>query len=85
MTITGKKYMAMVAALPCAKCGAMPVEVHHIRQFAWTAQRGDNFLTVPLCPTCHREIHNRNMMEGKYLAQTFERIVNQLASDRMPF
>jgi len=87
--ITGKQYMGMVASLRCIRCGGYPAEVHHIRQFAGMSQRGSDFLTIPLCSVCHRtgrdSIHQNTMMEGKYLAQTIEKIVNMLAADRMPF
>jgi len=89
MKITGKQYMGLVAALPCAKCCQHPVEVHHIKQFSGMSQRGSDFLTIPLCSVCHRtgrdSIHQNTMMEGKYLAQTIEKIVNMLAAYRMPF
>lgn len=48
------RYMGMVAKLPCACCGAYGVEVHHVREGQGMSQRASNFLTVPLCPDCHR-------------------------------
>ena len=48
------RYMGMVAKLPCACCGACGVEVHHVREGQGMSQRASNFLTVPLCPDCHR-------------------------------
>lgn len=49
-----KEYMGRVAQLPCVNCGTQPVEVHHIREGQGMAQRASNYLTVPLCPECHR-------------------------------
>lgn len=34
-----KDYMGLVASLPCACCGAEPVEVHHIRAGQGMGQR----------------------------------------------
>ena len=48
------RYMGMIAQLPCACCGAYGVEVHHVREGQGMSQRASNFLTVPLCPDCHR-------------------------------
>ena len=49
-----KAYMGRVAELPCANCGAEPVELHHVREGVGMAQRNSNFLVIPLCPSCHR-------------------------------
>jgi hypothetical protein len=46
--------MARVAALPCIMCGAIPVEVHHIREGQGAAQRAPDTLTVPLCHEHHQ-------------------------------
>lgn len=47
-------YLSMVADLPCALCGDVPVEVHHIRYGQGLSQRASHYLTIPLCPKCHR-------------------------------
>lgn len=57
MTSNGKRYMAMVAQLPCSLCGSHPVQVHHIRDGAGAGQKNADFLTVPLCPDCHQGTH----------------------------
>lgn len=52
--------MGRVAALPCAVCGDSPVQLHHVREGQGMAQRAQNWLVVPLCPSCHvgpRGIH----------------------------
>lgn len=47
-------HLSRVAALPCCLCGTEPCEVHHIREGQGMAQRASDFLTIPLCPDCHR-------------------------------
>lgn len=53
-TAAEKRHMDRVAALPCVLCGAMPVELHHIREGQGAAQRAQDTLVLPLCPGCHR-------------------------------
>lgn len=48
------RHMDRVAQLDCVLCGARPVEVHHLREGQGMSQRASNFLTIPLCPGCHR-------------------------------
>lgn len=81
-----KKHLNRVAQLPCAICGAQPVEVHHMREgdAAGASQRASDWLVIPLCPDCHRGrdgVHGNksrlrllNMTEHELLAQTLERI-----------
>lgn len=83
-TKTEQQYLDMVAQLGCAACG-MPAQIHHIRQFAWTAQRASDFLTVPLCDKHHAMTHENTIYEGKYLAQTIEAIFRTLVKERVPF
>lgn len=45
--------MGKVAELPCACCGAVGVQVHHIREGQGMGERASHWLTVPLCPDCH--------------------------------
>lgn len=52
-TASEREYMGRVAALGCLLCGE-PAEVHHVRQGQGMAQRASHWLTVPLCPACHR-------------------------------
>lgn len=78
--------MGRIAQLPCAVCGTDPVEVHHIRSgdAAGMGQRASNFLTIPLCPSCHRGprgVHGDKglLRAGKHtetslLADTIERL-----------
>lgn len=80
-----KIHMGRVAELPCACCGAMGVQVHHLREGQGMAQRASNFLTIPLCEPCHtgsRGVHgDKSMMrltkktELDMLADTIERLM----------
>lgn len=54
VTHVERKHMDRVAQLPCVVCGSLPVEVHHIRYSQGMSQRSSNWLTVALCPECHR-------------------------------
>ncbi len=54
-----KAYMGRVAELNCVLCELLhrpgtPAEVHHIREGQGGAQRAQDYLTIPLCPSCHR-------------------------------
>lgn len=59
-TVAEKSHMGRVASLSCVLCDALgypdvqPVEVHHVREGAGMGKRNSDFLTVPLCPSCHR-------------------------------
>lgn len=58
MSTTGeKRHMDRVARLPCAVCGAQPVEVHHALEGRTPGRRSGNYLTIPLCTDCHRGPH----------------------------
>ena len=51
--------MSRVAELGCILCAevgrpGVPAELHHIRAGQGAAQRAQDWLTVPLCPECHR-------------------------------
>ena len=55
-TIEEKRHMARVASLGCLLCdisgrGDQAAEVHHIGK---EGKRASHYLTVPLCPNCHR-------------------------------
>ena len=79
MTKTEREYVDKIKAMPCAICDAPgPSEAHEIEQGFW-------FLSIPLCPDCHRGgrkgIHGQRMMwnvmkqtETSALNQTLERI-----------
>lgn len=59
MTQKEEKHLERVAALGCVICreigvGYVPAEVHHIRTGQGMAQRAGHWLSLPLCPDCHR-------------------------------
>ena len=90
MTKAEKRHMDRVAQLPCALCGAMPVQVHHMREggAAGAGERVDAWLTIPLCPSCHtgpRGVHGDKTMlkirkanEHGLLAETLEKLYGGL-------
>lgn len=53
-TKTEKKYMDIVASLPCALTGERPVELHHVREGQGGGQRAGNYCVIPLSPDAHR-------------------------------
>lgn len=57
MTKAEKMHLDRIAGLPCACCGDSPVHVHHIREGQGMSQRASNWLTIPLCPSCHQGKH----------------------------
>ena len=60
--MSGKRHMGRVAQMQC-RIGLLlgedhgPVEVHHIREGQGMGQRASDYLTIPLCPECHRGQH----------------------------
>ena len=49
-----RKWLSIIAQLPCQVCGAEPAQIHHIRYGQGTSQRASHFLTVPICYDCHQ-------------------------------
>lgn len=84
MTKAEKRHLDRIAGLPCCLCGATPVHVHHIREGQGMGQRASNWLTIPLCPSCHqgpKGVHGdrsmlRVMRKGELdmLAETIEKL-----------
>jgi hypothetical protein len=59
VSAAGSRHMGRVAKLGCVICRLngfedTPPHVHHIREGQGTAQRADDFLTIPLCPEHHQ-------------------------------
>jgi hypothetical protein len=48
------RHLARVSELPCCTCGSMPVECHHIEGISTGKRDQGHYLTIPLCPDCHR-------------------------------
>lgn len=95
-TAAEKRHMAKVAELDCALCRAfnfpgVQAEVHHIRDGQGMSQRAKDYLTVPLCSSCHRGDHgihgDRKMLhiakvsELDLLADTIRRLTDGIGSD----
>ena len=78
VTALEKRYMAEVAKLNCACCGAYGVELHHIRETLGGAQRAGNFCVIPLCRACHGQdlgsqgVHGDKTMMRIYKTSEFE-------------
>lgn len=53
----GRRYMALVAALPCVICGYWPVEVHHVIHGRYSTRKSSDLQTIPLCHKHHAELH----------------------------
>jgi hypothetical protein len=51
MTAAEKRHLDAVSRLPCVVCGAIPVEIHHVRRYGETRKHNQ---AAPLCPSCHR-------------------------------
>lgn len=84
-----RRHKDRVARLGCILCqcldrGETPAQVHHIREGQGMSQRASDFLTIPLCPSCHQGpngIHgDRTLLkiarvdELDLLAMTIERL-----------
>lgn len=50
-------HMARVAKLPCVICSRKPVQVHHCIHDRFSQIRTRDEYTIPLCPSCHAELH----------------------------
>jgi hypothetical protein len=79
MDTAERTHVARVRAMDCACCEtAGPSEAHEIEQGAW-------FLSIPLCPTCHRgngglhgtkvHLRVRKVTELSMLNDTIRRLV----------
>lgn len=47
-------HLSRLAAMPCALCGAVPVEIHHLLEGRIKGRKSGHFTAIPLCPDCHR-------------------------------
>lgn len=83
-TLAERHHLERIASLPCSLCGSTPVHVHHIREGQGMAQRASNWLTIPLCQSCHqgpKGVHGDKTMlrimkmnEMDMLADTLEKL-----------
>ena len=54
-----RRYLDALAQLPCILGHILgedhgPVHIHHIREGQGMSQRADDYLAIPLCPSCHQ-------------------------------
>lgn len=68
MTKAAKAHMGKVAELGCWVCrkvgyGPTPAQVHHLRAGQGMAQRGSDWLTIPLCER-HHSNHSPDGVHG---------------------
>jgi hypothetical protein len=63
MKMRDEQYLAFIRERLCAFCGAGDVEPHHaIKNLvgisaAGLAQKGSDYLSIPVCHCCHERIH----------------------------
>jgi len=63
MNTAGSDYLDFIRSRPCTLCGNPQTEPHHdIRRLpgiseARLAQKGSDFLCIPLCNPCHTKLH----------------------------
>lgn len=63
-------YLALVRTRPCCGCSApAPSEAHHDGPRG-VGQRCSDFLTIPLCRSCHRQITDAGTLPGRDRATT---------------
>lgn len=54
------KYLAAIRKLPCAHCGASGCDAHHLIGVGVggaIGSKASDLFAVPLCRTCHTELH----------------------------
>ena len=84
MSAAAKRHIGRVKSLPCSLCGASaPSDAHHILEGRIQGRKSDDFVTIPLCKSCHQDprngIHGERIMlkimhetELSLLAKTIE-------------
>lgn len=61
-----KEYLAYQHKEPCLWCGtSQNIEVHHLKEVGYSgeAYKSDDWLSIPLCSSCHRAYHTRGKEE----------------------
>jgi len=85
-------WMGQVASLGCVACrnagrGPTPAQVHHLtgHPFRGIGKRADDTITIPLCNTCHNDLHRgvdswelANGEQHTLLAQTIREVAKNL-------
>src|SRR6266851_967510 len=59
-----KEYLDCLRRKPCALCGELGASPHHLVSRGWREPRRDDFLCVPTCSRCHREIHAAGLVSA---------------------
>ena len=79
--IKSEKHLKWVRSLECSVCGKPPPSVpHHIKgvgNFSGAGMKASDYLTCPMCATCHAEFHGNNLLTITYYVQ-YEFIVKTL-------
>jgi hypothetical protein len=57
-----KAWLRAVASLPCVQCGQEGTQAAHRNQGKGMALKVDDSLTAALCPACHTEIDQGNVL-----------------------
>ena len=57
-------YLNFVRAKPCVLCDRADTNPHHLVSRKWREPARDDFLCVPACPRCHREIHAAGLVSA---------------------
>ena len=89
-----KKYTDWVATLPCSSCGAEDgtVVAHHLKtkllpnyiRGGGMAVKVDDWLTMPLCYTCHVEVHEGDI-DSEQLVYIFSTLKEAFKQRRFTF
>jgi hypothetical protein len=59
MSKAAKEHVGRVKSLPCALCGAhAPSDAHHILEGRIQGRRSSDWVTIPLCKSCHQDPRN---------------------------
>jgi hypothetical protein len=57
-------YLNFVRVKPCLLCDRQGAAPHHLISRKWREPTRDDFLCVPACPSCHREIHTSGLISA---------------------
>jgi hypothetical protein len=57
-------YLNFLRLKPCLLCDGPGASPHHLVSRKWREPARDDFLCVPTCPRCHREIHAAGLVSA---------------------
>ena len=83
-------YLNFVRVKPCLLCDRLGTSPHHLVSRKWREPTRDDFLSVPACPRCHREIHTaglasalaRHGIDSRYLVCAVADLLVEYFADR---